>query len=437
MGPDDIPLLLTLPFLVVLSGLASGSETALFGMTPADRARLAAERPAAAEALGKLLSKPRRLLVTVLLVNTAVNVAYFVLVSVLVMRAEDPATAAILSLGSLLAIVLFGEIFAKLVATTGRLRLAGLLAVPASKIAGVLRILAVPLDVLLVAPVTRLLVPSSPPPDPVTPDEFGALLEHAAGDGAIDSSEHGLLTEVIALGEVRVREVMTPRLDLPELDLEDDLEPQIAQLCAKRHVRVPAIRGSFDSGIAGWFDLRIYLTDGEGGGIEDRARRALKPAHAAPESARLDQALETFRAKDATELVCVDEHGLVTGALSLSVVLDQLLGKQELEEDADQSVRLVGIGAWSVPGRLPIRSWAKIFTSASTPLLEHGGRVSTVAGLVLAKLGRIPEEGDACRVGPLKLVAEEVSGRAVQRVRIELFADEQSRGSAQEQEAAR
>ena len=118
---DILPFLIPMPALVVVAGIASGSETAVFSLSRHDRDVLRERSAKAAEAIDQLLAAPTRLLVLVLLVNMFANVAYFVLGAVASTRAPDAATAAVVGVGSVLASVVFGEVFAKLLARTVRL----------------------------------------------------------------------------------------------------------------------------------------------------------------------------------------------------------------------------------------------------------------------------------------------------------------------------
>lgn len=418
MGAADLPFLLLLPALLVASAMASGSETALFGVTHAERGRLSARHPAAARALAALLARPRRLLITVLILNTAINVTYFVVVSVLTMRADSAAWAAGISLGSLMAIVLLGEILAKLMAAAHRETVLVVIAGPARLITAAMGCIAGPVERLLVQPATRLLSSSAGQASGVSADELGALLSHAMLTGAIDQDEQRLLSEVIRLGEARVREAMTPRVDVQWLDSTGDVAEQAAELAAGGLHRVPVAAGSIDNGVDGWLDLRRYLLDP--GPIEG----TLSPAVVTPDRARLDQALGAMQRRGAHAAVCVNELGEVAGVIGLTDIIDELLGPPPATDGAEEDgVRLVGLNTWSAPARLPVRDWAELFGADARRLAS---RVSTVGGLLLAQIGRMPTAGDQATLGRLRLTAEEVEGRAIRRVLVELVSDEEA-----------
>ena len=111
------PLALALPPLLLVSAFFSGSETALFGLTQSQRRRM---RGGSARTVGRLLSRPRDLLVTLMIGNMAANVTYFVVTSVLTLRAGSAAEGAWVSLACLAGMILLGEVTPKLVATRGK-----------------------------------------------------------------------------------------------------------------------------------------------------------------------------------------------------------------------------------------------------------------------------------------------------------------------------
>ena len=127
----DIPMLAALPALLLLSGFFSGSETALFGLTETERMSMRRAGSRATRAAEALLGNERMLLITILLGNMTVNVLYFVITSVLLMRAEVGVLAGLLLAGFfLVVIIVVGEVTPKLVANAQRVRLAGFVGPP-------------------------------------------------------------------------------------------------------------------------------------------------------------------------------------------------------------------------------------------------------------------------------------------------------------------
>jgi CBS domain containing-hemolysin-like protein len=145
-----------------------------------------------------------------------------------------------------------------------------------------------------------------------------------------------------------------------------------------------------------------------------------------PQSARLDQVLDVFRSRHRYAALAVDEAGEVVGLIEIDDVLRHLIG--EPAESADTpgpGVEPAGDGRWVVAGRLPVRDLTDVLDPAGTGTITVRGRpigprVSTVGGLLLLALGRVPRIGDAVRFGNVTLHVESMRGRAVDRVAIEL-----------------
>jgi len=150
-----------LPVLLVGSAFASGSETALFSLTHGERARLRRDAAAASAAVEALLARPRALLVFVLLLNMTANVGYFVVTSVLTTRAGSGLVGTVVAIGSVLLIILFGEVLAKMLARAQRVALCRAFGVPLRTLQLALNPLVAAIDGFVIAPVTRLVGGSS------------------------------------------------------------------------------------------------------------------------------------------------------------------------------------------------------------------------------------------------------------------------------------
>jgi CBS domain containing-hemolysin-like protein len=143
---------------------------------------------------------------------------------------------------------------------------------------------------------------------------------------------------------------------------------------------------------------------------------AAVPARYIPERARLDQVLDFFRSGGSDLAICVGESGEITGLITIDDVIRELVAS-EGGGDERSSVRQTGEGRWEVSGRLSVRDWAEFFRGED---LRAGPRVSTVAGLMSHRLGRVPRAGDEVRLSNLRLRVESMRGRVVERVSVVL-----------------
>lgn len=415
-----LALALTLPVLLVFSAIASGSETALFSLTKGERTQIRRDAPVRGKAIERLLSRPRTLLIQVLLINMGVNMTYFVVTSVLTLNAEGATARVGISVGSVLAIVLVGEVLAKVLAASFRVRVCSAIAVPALALQGVMRPLLVVLDGGVIAPLARLIRPDANGISPTTSTEIGALLEAGARQGALSEEEQRLLSEVVRLGDRRVREVMTPRVDLDWIPRSASRDDVLRLVASTGRTTLPVCEVSLDDGVEALLNVNRYLGD-QSPGVTIQAYS--RPVIFVPEQAGLDRLLNTLRdASDHTAIV-VDELGGVTGLVQIEDIADELLEGLGENAPTEQSlVELVALGQWLIPGRLSVRDWEESFgpEGEDERVVEDGerARVSTIAGLVQARLGHVPAEGDRVRLGAYELVVETMSGRSIERIRV-------------------
>ncbi|KAA0214444.1 MAG: DUF21 domain-containing protein [Leptolyngbya sp. PLA3] len=400
-------LLSVLPVLLVLSALASASETALFSLSATDRQEIGRCSPRIGRAVEKLLSQPRLLLIQVLVLNMTINVLYFVISSVMTIRAANPAAAGAISVGSVLAVILFGEVYAKVLAGAHARAAAERLALPLVGIRGAMLPILLGLDRFAVGPLARLLHPG-PACTGVEREELTALLEQSSG--VLSVSERQVLREVVELRHRRVRDVMAPRVDLRWV--EGDWTP--GRPLPGGQEFVPASGDGLHRHVAFSIDSKLALAG------SDRRWRT-EPVFV-PEQARLDQLLSELARRDAEHAYCVDEFGEIRGLVRVEDVIDELVSG--VSHARAESVAMVEPGVWRVPGRMPAHDFAEVFTVPEFEQSSTEEGVSTVAGLLAAKLGKVPDEGDRVRSGRLELIVTKMNNRAVEEVEVRTIEQE-------------
>lgn len=402
--------------LLALSGLFSGSETALFSLAPPQRARAGARA-------GRLLEGPRELLLTILLGNLFVNLLYFALVPVL-FGGAGTRHALLAGLIALVALLLLGEILPKTLALRAPVFVARLVALPLTLLVRALgplrRVVGAALEVML-----RATGESEREERAVTPEALAAALDKSAADGVLRVGEADLLAEIVELGSMRVREIMTPRVDMLALDFEDGPQERarvLRETERRRLTWLPVVRGEADR-VEGRVEVRDLLAH------PDKPLSELAmPATFVPEVAPVLTMLATLRRERVAEAVVVDEWGGTAGVVTLEDLFEEIVGELRVEgETVEKPVIPLGEGRYRVSGGLSIRDWNDLLGTEIVP-----NAFETVGGYVTALLGRLPEADDRVRLGGgLACQVHEVRGRRV--LTLDLYLEE---GTSSEGEAA-
>ncbi|MDP6601492.1 MAG: hemolysin family protein [Phycisphaerales bacterium] len=408
LGPGNIAILIFLLPLLVCSAFFSGSETALFRLGGAQRLELKHRNTSSSRAVLLLLDQPRGLLITILLGNMTVNVLYFVAGSVLLLRMPGGLLTDIaVAVGTLLTLTLFGEVIPKMAAATRPQGMALFLAQPlllTHRAIGPLRAL---VDMLAVTPLSRLATTDSP--TPLSAEELASLIDLSSSDGVIDRNEQEIIREVVELGQIRVREVMTPRVSMISIDADADEQTIREVVTATRLTQLPVQGGDLDH-ILGMLHVKRYLIRAAAGPTLLQASMT-RPLFI-PQNATLDQLLSHFRDKRCRLAIVVDEYGGTAGLVTLEDVLEELVGEigMQTEEQASPPRRLDN-DRWQLSGSTNVRTWAD-----SAGLFLDRCPAATLGGLVLSKLGHIPEQGDVVHAGSLRLEVAEVAEHRVTSV---------------------
>ncbi len=217
---------------------------------------------------------------------------------------------------------------------------------------------------------------------------------------------------VFSLADMTVAEVMTPRIDIVAVDVADSREEVVSTLSRAEHARLPVFEGQPDA-VAGVVYAKDMLAHLDDDATAARWTALIRPVPFVPEGKTLDRQLRDFQRGPSHLAVVVDEFGGTAGLITLEDILEQVVGEIHDEYDVDEVDPVVAVegNAFRVLGGVALTELEALFHQD----LGHED-VSTVGGLVLAQLGRVPRAGDQVRVGELVLQVEQVSRRRVRRV---------------------
>jgi CBS domain containing-hemolysin-like protein len=381
-----------MPCLLAGSAFFSGSETALFGMSAKQRLDLAATRGDRAAPL-VLLSDPRMLLITLLLGNMVVNVLYFVIASVLMQHQPwGGGVAAAIWIGSLLALVLLGEIAPKTLASSRPLAISRIVGGPVLTFHRLIFPLRSLLDRFVVRPLSRLAVPHQLV-KPLSLAELDALIDASATDGLVDPQEQRLLADVLSLGRTSVRRAMTPRTRMVSVSIDAPKDAVRAIIHETGLMRLPVHATDVDD-IRGMLHVKDWLRNP--GDLRDMLRTPIY----IPEVTTVDLALQSLRDAGQQTAIVVDEFGGTAGIVSLHDLIEPIVG--DIADDATEQppeARPLGPGRWIVPGDFP----ADRLMLALLGRRESTMTTETVGGLMTRRLGRAAATGDVVSIANVTL----------------------------------
>jgi CBS domain containing-hemolysin-like protein len=399
-----------------LSMFFSGSETALFSL-PADMLSRMREQEGARGAVVRLLDSPKRLLTTVLFGNMVVNVVFFSVSFLLVVESREAlgtTWSAVLSVSSLLFVIIFCELLPKNLAVAYARPFSLLSAYPLLTFERLFWPFIIALE--KVTDGIALFFGRHFEREPfIRSDELRMLIDLSEKEGVVEEDVGEMIAEVVELSEIALREVMIPRVEIVCLDIDESPEELMHLFQEHKHTLMPVYEDRVDN-MLGAIHAKDFLFRDEGQDL----RELIRPLPFLPESATAEEALERMREEHTRMAFVVDEYGAVEGLIAVEDVLEEIVGEIRDEYDVEEvpPVEQIGPNRYRLRGDLSVRDWSEAFEVEGPEL-----SADTVGGLVMALLERLPRKGDKVRYRNLELTVEQVRGRRVVSVILELTED--------------
>ncbi|TAN39083.1 MAG: HlyC/CorC family transporter [Verrucomicrobia bacterium] len=391
--------------LLAASAFFSATETAFFSLDPLTLRRLAQRQPAASARVHAILTQPTRLLSTLLIGNTIVDVALAALGFALAVRAFPRFGESIAIVVVTVILVIFGDALPKRIGLLFAVQLAPLHALVITP----LEWLFLPLRLLLER-MTRALEPFFRPHGrTLSQEEFETVLDISNEEGILNADELAMIKAIIRLEDLRAGNVMTPRVDLIGLDLDEDPATFVARVRqSKRHFLL-LYRGNLDN-VEGFLDVRRFLLD-----PQHELTAARLPPFFVPQNSPLSQLLDQFKKRRIA--VVVDEYGGTAGVVTRGDVLEEITGEIYNELNKPRPLfQAAGPHRWLVDANI---SLAEINRKLRLHLEAEGA--DRLAGWITAQAGHVPQQGDAveapgCRVTILQTLKQRVTLAQIEKL---------------------
>lgn len=401
--------LIAIVFLIACSFVVSGAETALFSLSPRELRQFANSSSTLKQRARRLMRRPRRVLMTVLIVNTAVNIAIFAISFLAFQPAEsnNPVWKILSGIIALMAVLVFGEVAPKAIALGNPSAIAPVVAPLIQLLEWITLPLSTTLRVTLVEPFTRLLAPNSSTSTEVTPNDLKALVELSSKQGIIDPREHEMLLGVVSLPSIAVRAIMIPRVDIKALPINVDHNEIREHFADSGLKKVPIFGNDLDDIVGLLYARDFYLKPNE------PVSKLIKPVEFVPENISLAQLTENFTAKKTPLLVVVDEFGGVSGLVTLKDLFCKIVGEFDRSGNVEsiKAYQPIDERTYRISGSLSVQPWRDAFNS-----IFKIPDVDTMGGLVLSILGKSPKKGDTVRIGNITMTVDKLVGRRIDEI---------------------
>ena len=220
-------------------------------------------------------------------------------------------------------------------------------------------------------------------------EEIKLLLEESAESGSIEQDQYQYLDNIFDLDDKDAKAIMTPRTEVLAIDYDDDLETNLDFMGKNKFTRYPVFREDKDN-IVGFVHIKDAYLLPEGSTMKDLKIRSIQ---AVPESISIAKLLQVLQAKHTKIAVVVDEHGGTSGIVTMTDVVEQIIGRMEdeyLHDDQDEILK-VGEHHYLVDGSLPVDQFVEFIGFEPVPVFDY----ETAGGLMLDLLDKIPAEGDS------------------------------------------
>lgn len=233
--------------------------------------------------------------------------------------------------------------------------------------------------------------------DAVTEEEIAGLIREGTDAGLFEKTEHDIVSRALRLDDQRVAALMTPRLDVHFIDLEDTIETNLAKIADSAYNRFPVCRGNISHiiGIVHAGSLFEQLIRGKPITALD-IESAIRPPLFVPETISAMQLLETLKKNRAELALVIDEYGEIEGVVTLSDVLGALVGDVSV---IDEHHEVDGVqrddGSWLIDGGVSFDRFRELLETDVRFPEEASGTYHTLAGFVMTFLGHIPKMSDS------------------------------------------
>lgn len=244
-------------------------------------------------------------------------------------------------------------------------------------------------------------------------EEIQALIEEAKEEGIIEKEEGILLKSVVEFGDTIVREIMTPRVGMICIQIDATIRKLRDLVIKEKHSRIPVYKDRIDN-IEGIVIAKDLLEHSDDKQINNPIEPLIRQVYFVPESMKVSELLKEFQKRKQKLAIVVDEHGGVSGLVTMEDLVEEIVGEIQDEYDKDKAQFIEkGPFDYIVLGDAEVEELEELFN-----LDLAKDEYITVGGLITHYLGRLPEQGECIQLKGLSLEILDVDQKRIKKLRI-------------------
>ncbi len=413
--------------LLGLSAFFSSSETALFSLSNLQLEQMRNNGHPRIDLIERLLTRPRRLIMTILIGNELVNVAASVIAATVIIQQLGPQYKWVNLFVMVPILLLVGEITPKTLAIRNNIAFASAESRPIEYFARLVKPMRLLVKAVSEIFITLIVGKERSHGNIITEDMVRTLANEAVGEGALDRTEAQFIEHIFDFGNKTVEKIFTPRSDIFFLSMTRTIPEIIQELHRTRHTKVPMYQDHRDHVVGILYARDLLGVDLENMSTDSvRFKKLLREPYFVPESKPASELFDTFRQRRMSCALTVDEYGGVTGLVTMEDLLECIFGDIHSPSDVSPQtyIKKIGDGRYRIMGIMPIADLNReINHNLSADFAE------TIGGLVLHEFGELPPEGAEVNIGELHFSVVEVEENRIKELTLTLAQESDEKSS--------
>lgn len=402
--------------LLFCSALVSGAEVALFSLSQKDVDDTLQEHPSKGKIISKLLEKPKKLLATLLVANNFINICVVILFLFIGKNLFSAVTSPFLKFSIQVIIVtflilLFGEVLPKVFASRNNIKFAKWSAYPVAVLDKLLSPISLPMRKVTIYLHNKL----GKQKTNFSVDQLSQALELTDSDeGSFE--EQKILEGIVTFGNTDAKQVMSPRMDIFALEIEESFATIYSKIIEKGFSRIPVYRDNIDQieGVLFVKDLLRHI-DKE----EFDWKTLIREPFFIPENKKIDNLLKDFQNMKSHLAIVVDEYGGTSGIVSLEDIIEEIVGDISDEFDGDNTnFSKIDDKNYLFEGKTNLKDFYRIIDVNEELFETAKGEAETLAGFILEVLGNFPKKDQKITFGNCTFTIEVVDKKRVKQIKV-------------------